>query len=629
MNRSITRRQFINGVAVGVSGASLLAAEAGAAGAPQSPPAYYPPALTGLRGSHDGSFEVAHQVRDGDYESFPRLDVDTGEEYDLVVVGGGLSGLSAAYFFQKVYGEDKKVLILDNHDDFGGHAKRNEFEHEGRVFIGYGGTMGISTPFPYSYVARALIDDLGVRVERFSEYLDDDIYSGLESAMFFDRETFGEDRLVESMPGRRGGEPARWRKFLSKAPLSDAARRDLARLFENRRDKDYMSGRSPSEKEERLARMSYQDYLIKKMGMTPEAMPFLRYMGFRNNKKIDTCPALEAARGGSPGFAGLGIAEPPRLDWSRYYFHYPDGNASIARLLVAKLVPRALPSGMTMESIVPARLDYERLDEPASDDRSVRIRLNATVVRLVHEGPVDQADWIRLAYVSGGKVHGVRARNSVLACYNSVIRFLVPELPDAQKQALAQSAKVPLLYTNVFIRNWKAFHDLGVSRIRYPGMYHGSCSLDQPVSIGGYECSRGPDEPVILHLSRSPTTPGLMPRREQLKLGMHEMLTTSFEEMELSIRDQLARSLAGGGFDPAEDILGITVNRWPHGYAYTPDTLSDPDVPEAERPHVVGRQPFGRMAIANSDAGAAAFTNTAIDEAHRAVFELARTREPY
>ena len=436
MNRSITRRQFINGVAVGVSGASLLAAEAGAAGAPQSPPAYYPPALTGLRGSHDGSFEVAHQVRDGDYESFPRLDVDTGEEYDLVVVGGGLSGLSAAYFFQKVYGEDKKVLILDNHDDFGGHAKRNEFEHEGRVFIGYGGTMGISTPFPYSYVARALIDDLGVRVERFSEYLDDDIYSGLESAMFFDRETFGEDRLVESMPGRRGGEPARWRKFLSKAPLSDAARRDLARLFENRRDKDYMSGRSPSEKEERLARMSYQDYLIKKMGMTPEAMPFLRYMGFRNNKKIDTCPALEAARGGSPGFAGLGIAEPPRLDWSRYYFHYPDGNASIARLLVAKLVPRALPSGMTMESIVPARLDYERLDEPASDDRSVRIRLNATVVRLVHEGPVDQADWIRLAYVSGGKVHGVRARNSVLACYNSVIRFLVPELPDAQKQAL-------------------------------------------------------------------------------------------------------------------------------------------------------------------------------------------------
>jgi spermidine dehydrogenase len=205
----------------------------------------------------------------------------------------------------------------------------------------------------------------------------------------------------------------------------------------------------------------------------------------------------------------------------------------------------------------------------------------------------------------------------------------MPELPVRQKNALAESAKVPLLYTNVVIRNWKAFEKLGVARVSAPGMYHSSVSLDQPVSIGGYECPKSPEEPIVLHLSRSPATPGVLPRREQLRAGMHELLTTSFETMELSIRDQLARVLSGGGFDPAEDILGITVNRWPHGYSYTPDTLSDPDVAEAERPHVVGRQPFGRVAIANSDAGAAAFTNTAIDEAHRAVSELARTREPY
>ena len=216
-----------------------------------------------------------------------------------------------------------------------------------------------------------------------------------------------------------------------------------------------------------------------------------------------------------------------------------------------------------------------------------------------------------------------------LACYNSIIRFLMPELPDAQQDALAQSAKVPLLYTNVFLRNWKAFHELGVSRVRSPGMYHHSASLDQPVSMGGYRCSQSPDEPIIVHLSRVPSIPGLLPRRKQLVAGMHEMLTTSFETMELSIREQFSRMLGVGGFDPADDILGITVNRWPHGYAYTPDTLSDPDVPEAQRPHVVGRQPFGRVAIANSDAGAAAFTNTAIDEAHRAVRDLARTREPY
>jgi spermidine dehydrogenase len=160
-------------------------------------------------------------------------------------------------------------------------------------------------------------------------------------------------------------------------------------------------------------------------------------------------------------------------------------------------------------------------------------------------------------------------------------------------------------------------------------MYHSSVSLDQPVSMGGYRCPGTPEEPIVLHLSRSPSRPGVFPRREQLRAGMYELFTTPFETMELSIRDQLARMLSGGGFDPAEDILGITVNRWPHGYAYTPDTLSDPDVPEGERPHVIGRQPFGRVTIANSDAGAAAFTNTAIDEAHRAVSELARTREPY
>jgi spermidine dehydrogenase len=349
-------------------------------------------------------------------------------------------------------------------------------------------------------------------------------------------------------------------------------------------------------------------------------------MSFRNNKYIDTCPALEAARSDAPGFSGLGLEETPRLDWGSYTFHFPDGNATLTRLLVNRLIPRALPGDHDMESVVRARLLYPHLDEA---DCAVRMRLNSTVVRLEHEGPPEKADWVRLAYVSGEKVFAVRARNAVLACYNSVVPFLMPELPERQKNALAESAKVPLLYTNVFIRNWKSFEKLGVSRVSCPGMYHSSVSLDQPVSIGGYRCPKSPEEPIVLHLSRSPASPGLLPRREQLREGMLELLTTSFETMELSIRDQLARVLSGGGFDPAEDILGITVNRWPHGYAYTPDTLSDPDVPEAERPHVVGRQPFGRVAIANSDAGAAAFTNTAIDEAHRAVSELARTREPY
>jgi spermidine dehydrogenase len=617
MDRAITRRDFLNGIAV----AAIVGAVRKGEAAPL-PADYYPPALTGLRGSHAGSFEVAHRLRDGAYATFPRLDVDTGENYDLVVVGGGISGLSAAYFFRKMMGADKRVLVLDNHDDFGGHAKRNEFTHQGRTFIGYGGTMSISTPFPYSYVSRALLQELGIRVDRYSEFVDRSVYRNLSSAMFFDKESFGEDRLVPGMPRGNDG----WSSFLAKAPLSEKACADLIRLYDEKNAKDHLPGLTAAEKRERLARMSYQDYLVKHAGITTEAIPFLWHMSFRNNKYIDTCPALEAARDGAPGFAGLALGETPRLSFGEYTFHFPDGNATLTRLLVNRLIPAALPGDHDMESVVPARLLYPHLDEA---DCPVRLRLNSTVVRVEHEGPADKADWVRVAYVSGGKVHGVRARNAVLACYNSIVRFLMPELPEKQKNALAESAKVPLLYTNVFLRNWKAFEKLGFSRVTSPHMYHSSVSLDQPVSIGGYQCPKRPEEPIVLHLSKSPSAPGLFPRREQLRAGMQELLATSFETMELSIRDQLARILAGGGFDPREDILGITVNRWPHGYSYTPDTLSDPDLPEAERPHVVGRQPFGRVTIANSDAGAAAFTNTAIDEAHRAVSELARTREPY
>jgi spermidine dehydrogenase len=397
-------------------------------------------------------------------------------------------------------------------------------------------------------------------------------------------------------------------------------------LFDPKAQKNHMPDLTSAQKKARLQKMSYEDYLRRVVGIDPDALPFMRFMSFRNNKFIDTCPALEAAHSGAPGFSALDLEDEPRLDFGRYYFHFPDGNATVARLLVNRLVPRALPGGHDMETVVEARVKYEHLDESGSN---VRIRLNSTVVRTAHEGPPELADWVRVAYVQNGKTLGVRARNVVLACYNSVIPYLMPELPDNQKAALAQSAKVPLLYTNVFLRNWKAFQELGVNGIRAPGMYHEWVSLDQPVSMGGYRCSQSPDEPIIVHLSRVPSTPGLLPRREQLLAGRREMLATSFDTIELSIREQFARMLGPGGLDPARDILGITVNRWPHGYAYTPDTLSDPDLPEAQRPHVVGRQPFGRVAIANSDAGAAAYTNTAIDEAHRAVHDLSRTRDPY
>jgi spermidine dehydrogenase len=617
MDRRIPRRDFLNGVAVaiGASAASKVAplGAAGFLGAPRTSAVAagdYPPALTGLRGNYPAAIDAFGPMQRGAYRQFPALDLDTHEEYDLVIVGAGISGLAAAHFWRRALGPGQRILVLDNHDDFGGHAKRNEFAYQGRTFIGYGGTQSIATPYPYSYTAKRLIEELGIEVERNAEFANRGAIAKLGPAMFFDKEHFGEDRLVT------GNTRLPWPEFLAQVPLSDAARRDLIRLYG--KNADYMPGMSAEQKTATLSRISWQDYLLNYAKITPEALPFFLGQGGRNNKRVDTTPALEAARRGSVGFNGLGLAFEEEFRESSYIFHFPDGNASIARLLVNRLVPAALPGKQTMETIVQAPIAYARLDDPKSE---VRIRLNSTVVRVEHEGEPKHAALVRVAYRRDGRTCGVRARHVILACYNALIPSLVPELPAAQADALAYSVKVPMMYNNVLVRRWTAFQKLGVSNISAPGMYHTNCGLDPGTSIGGYRGVTTADEPIVVRMVRNPNKPG-RPRREQNRAGQQELLSMAFEQFELEIRRQLGRMLHGGGFDPSADIVGITVNRWPHGYAYTYDTLGDPDVPPEQRPHVVGRQRFGRIAIANADAGAGAFTNQAIDEAHRAVEEL-------
>jgi len=249
------------------------------------------------------------------------------------------------------------------------------------------------------------------------------------------------------------------------------------------------------------------------------------------------------------------------------------------------------------------------------------VRLSSTVVRVQHDGDPQRAHSVRVAYRRDGKTHAVRAANVVLACNNALIPALMPELPEVQKQALAYPAKVPMMYTNVLVRRWTSFARLGVSNVNSPCMLHTGTSLDPGSTVGGYRGVTVPEEPIVVHMTSNPNKPGL-PRREQNRIGAQQLLTTTFEQFELEIRRHLGAMLGPGGFDPASDIVGVTVNRWPYGYAYTYDTLGDPDVPPEQRPHVIGRQRFGQVTIANADAGAAAFTNQAIDEAHRAVEEL-------
>jgi len=624
MTRNITRRDFLNGVAVGVGGTllgsgigsdSLLAAAVLDEFAPEKTPDYYPPARQGMRGNHDGTFTYAHRLRDGaSPDSFGEA-ANTGERYDLVVVGGGISGLAAAYFYRKSAGKDARILLLDNHDDFGGHAKRNEFRTGGRLLLSYGGTQSIESPGKYSRVAQGLLRDIGIQTERFYKAYDSKLYSKMGTAAFFDKETFGQDRLVTGMNSRP------WPEFLGEAPVSDAVRKEIARVYTEK--KDYLAGLSQEEKVAKLSKMSYAEYLTKHCGLLPKALPF--FQTFTHDLfcvGIDAVPAMACYEAGDDyesftyaGFQALGL--PAAGKEEPYIFHFPDGNASIARLLARALIPETL-SGTTMEDAVTAKADYSKLDQSGG---RVRIRLNSTVVHVQHSDASGSAKEVRVGYVRGGKLQRVTGKSCVLACYNGMIPYICPELPEKQKEALSYLVKSPLVYTHVALRNWTSFAKLNAHQIVAPGGYHTYTALDFPVSLGEYRFPGNPEEPIVLFMLRTPCKPGLS-QRDQNRAGRAELFQTPFSKFERNIRDQLARMLGGAGFDPTRDIEGITVNRWAHGYAFTPNALFDPEWKEEEKPWVIGRRPFGKIAIANSDAGASAYSDVAIDQAYRAVHEL-------
>jgi spermidine dehydrogenase len=648
---STTRREFFGGLVGTVLGAAAVAAtvptsaapaaSAAAAQPPSVPPptpappaaADYPPLLQGLRGQNAAAMQAAHALRDGKEPPAAALAEPLDESYDLIVVGAGMSGLSAAYFFRKTL-PNSKVLILDACDDFGGHARRNEFNVGGRQVLSAGGTYRVMFPTTYTPEGKALLADIGLDAARYYQAAEATmgLTAGykLQIGMFFDRETYGVDRMVTNSKDFTGAEQffgesgETWAQFLARTPLSKDAKHDILVMVND--SADHMPGISVDAKIERLRKISYTDYLKQFLKIRHEALSFVQnQMGaavLNVGAGPDSFSAWRAYNAEYPGFKGMNL--PPirvsdivRDDQIAPDIHLPDGNAGLARLLVRWLIPGTLP-GQSMEDSISSRVDYSLLDCPGND---VRIRLSSTVIRAQHEGDSATARSVAVTYVKDGKFQQVRAAGCVLACFNAIIPYLCPELPESQKQAQHRLVRKPLVLTTVALTNWHAFAKQGVQLITSPNSFYYSALLELGCNLGAYRGSLSPDEPATVIMMHAPSFPG-MSAREQFRAGRAEMMGLTVEDFEHRARDQLERALGASGFDSKRDIAGITVNLWAHGYACGDNDLYDPDWSYAESSWVKGRQRFGRIAIANSDAAGVSMTQAAIDQANRAVKEL-------
>jgi spermidine dehydrogenase len=618
MHNKISRRDFIHDLSLATLGMSLpgmtFADEIAAINATHTPiHNNYPPSRTGLRGSHPGAFENAHKLaREGKNWQSAK---DSGESYDLVIVGGGISGLASAYYYRKQHPK-ARILILENHDDFGGHAKRNEFHQGGQMRLSWGGTMNLEYPM-FSDTVNEFLIEIGVDIQRLVKQTD--FHYGFDGkkgpAIYFDKQTYGKDVLAV---------PCNFRDFsltlladkVDEFPLNDLSKTSLKNFLKQRTD--ITKSMSEAEVYQMMHRTSYIDFLLKFGKLTSEAAQlFIKTTDGYWGVSAHSLSVAECVGSGLPIKHILGGGDATSDDpVGGSVAMFPDGNASIARLLVRKLIPTVAP-GKDMDDIVTAKFDYSKLDKVNND---VKLRLDSTVINVQHE---EGREAVTVSYIKDDAVLKVKAKHCILACYHSIIPHLCPELPKAQKQAASYQVKRPLILTNVLLKNSKAADKLGISGAYCPGRMHGATWLVKGIDSPDYQHEWTDDGPVAMMFwgALAANQQGLT-IKEQHRNSRMQMLALKFEDYEREVRTVLDGMLGPAGFDVENDILAITVNRWPHGYAYDYLDLWDPEWAVGEAPHEIARKAFGNIAIANADAGANAYTHVAIDQAFRAVNDL-------
>jgi spermidine dehydrogenase len=634
----ITRRDFVNGTLV-AAGASMLPFGCASQTVSETfDPVSYPPAMTGLRGNHPGSYTDAHGKALAK-RSYWGPTTKLQEQYDLIVVGAGISGLSAAFFYQQEHGKDKKVLILDNHDDFGGQCTRNEHAIGGSTRLIFGGSQTIVSPHARSETTLKLLNDLGINLDRFETAYDVDFFkrNNLRAVTYFNKRKFGEDRVVKHPFGYYHAfvqgllhPELSYEEAVKQTPLSEKGKEQLLRVLKG----GLHALKVPKEKlHEYISTHSYFDYLKNTLGVDdPSVLEMARNSCVDNlGQGADVATIEDALTTG-----GLGL-DPATLkdvmgkdayekyieeygyimvDEDPYIHHFPDGNASLARLLVRKMIPNVGP-GDSAEDIVWSKFNYSELDKSSN---IVRIRLNSTVVEVKHGSDPNSSSDVFVNYINNRKAYQVRGKGVVMACYNAMIPHIVRDVPEEQAAALRRSMRRPLHYSTVGLKNWRAMKEMEIGVAMSPGNMHQVVMMNFPVSMGGYHCTKSPDDPCAILMVGCPFGEAVgAPPIEQFREARYRMLSLQFEDYEEEIREHLSGMLPKGLFEFDRDVESITVNRWAHGYGYRGSALYDSELPEMIRR---GRQPFGRIAIAGIDSGFGSYVHVAIDQAWRAVKEL-------
>ncbi len=636
MDREISRREFLDGVTV-MAGCAALSSRTDL-GAGSDAPTHgrgrepsRPARSQGLQGDTPDSLSVSHALRDGRFWERAGTPRPTRESYDLVVVGAGISGVTAAYTWVRRH-PGARVLILDDHDDIGGHARRNEFRPATRTgpLVGHGGAHSLYAPSAWSPEGKGLLADLGVDTGRLRACVDSGLYPGLgmHGGVFCDRETFGAgtDELVVLRPGKTTSQ------WVAELPVAARARKDLVMLFDH--PPDWFPGLTDEEKKRRLAELTYTGFLRDVCRVHPDAVAFCQTMSSATwaygSDALGAIDAWAAAgRHAFPGFAGLRLdrGKPSAYNSPRAarrwaagdgdVYCLPEGNQALVRMMLGRMVA-GFAGTTAVEGITTTPFDYGVLDRPAN---RVRVRLSSPVVLVRNDGAPGAATSATVGYFDGDQVSTVRAGAVIMACWTAAVPYVVQDLPAEQKEAMRKAVRMPMVCATAQLRDWHPFREAGVHRARFTGAYWVTAELAPPISVGSYRCPKTPGEPINVHLVHAPAVPGMAPR-DAAAAGRRELARTPYDRLEFGVREQLTRLLGPFGFDPARDIEGLTVNRWGHGFAAGYARPWDAFYPDGPFPADTARRRFGRIAIAGCDVMPGADADAAVSAACRAVRDL-------